>query len=242
MSCCGNLCNLRVAIILLIAPVALNAQTFAPTPASDAQALSFTKEKIDEAGKLTGRRFRISDETILRHYRNRGIMPFEIAPNLNQQEYEKIKGELPPGMMVRPIYVRVYPNGKLAGQIIGYTGKTGRNPDGIVDNHETILSIQTTATFSRWRPGLLTTPMCLFPRSQLINTRRCKRTPTFHFCRERIVRLIRQARHLRSRSASPRSKAAQSVRMTNLTASRRDCREWRHILSNPARPAGADIR
>jgi cell division protein FtsI/penicillin-binding protein 2 len=37
--------------------------------------------------------------------------------------------------MVRPIYVRVYPNGKLAGQIIGYTGKTGRNPDGIVDNH-----------------------------------------------------------------------------------------------------------
>jgi penicillin-binding protein 2 len=111
-----------------------------PTPLdfSDAQALSFTKEKIDEAARLIGRRFRISDETILRHYRNRGIMPFEIAPNLNQQEYEKIKGELPPGMMVRPIYVRVYPNGKLAGQIIGYTGKTGRNPDGIVDNHETI--------------------------------------------------------------------------------------------------------
>src|SRR6266496_83860 len=111
-----------------------------PTPLdfSNAQALSFTREKIDEAGRLTGRRFRISDETILRHYRNRGIMPFEIAPNLNQQEYEKIKGELPPGMMVRPIYVRVYPNGKLAGQIIGYTGKTGRNPDGIVDNHETL--------------------------------------------------------------------------------------------------------
>jgi penicillin-binding protein 2 len=34
--------------------------------------------------------------------------------------------------------VRTYPKEKLAGQIIGYTGKTGRNPDGIVDNHETL--------------------------------------------------------------------------------------------------------
>src|SRR5438132_1851254 len=111
-----------------------------PTPLdfSDVQALSYTREKIDAAAKLIGRRFRISDETILRHYRNRGIMPFEIAQNLSQQEYENIKGALPAGMMVRPIYVRLYPNGKIAGQIVGYTGKTGRNPDGIIDNHETL--------------------------------------------------------------------------------------------------------
>src|SRR5262249_11343539 len=45
-----------------------------PTPLnfSDAQALSYTREKIDQAGQLIGRRFRISDEAILRHYRNRG--------------------------------------------------------------------------------------------------------------------------------------------------------------------------
>jgi penicillin-binding protein 2 len=111
-----------------------------PTPLdfSDAQALSFTREKIDKARKLIGRELRISDDTILRHYRNRGIMPLEIAQNLSQEEYEKIKGDLPAGIMVRPVYVRIYPNGKLAGQIIGYTGKTGRNPDGIVDNHETL--------------------------------------------------------------------------------------------------------
>src|SRR5262245_62168914 len=45
-----------------------------PTPLnfSDAQALSYTREKIDQAGQLIGRRFRISDEAILRHYRTRG--------------------------------------------------------------------------------------------------------------------------------------------------------------------------
>jgi penicillin-binding protein 2 len=111
-----------------------------PTPLdfSDAQALSFAREKIDRTASLIGRKIKISDEAILRHYHNRGIMPMEIAQNLSQLEYEQIKNDPPPGVMVRPIYVRVYPNGKLAGQIIGYTGKTGRNPDGIVDNHETL--------------------------------------------------------------------------------------------------------
>src|SRR5438034_144545 len=111
-----------------------------PTPLdfSDAQALSFVREKIDKAGKLIGRTLAISDQAILRHYRNRGIMPLEIAQNLSQSEHEEVKDNLPTGMIVRPIYVRAYPNGKLAGQVIGYTGKTGRNPDGIVDNHETL--------------------------------------------------------------------------------------------------------
>src|SRR5438105_3008475 len=111
-----------------------------PTPLdfSDAQVLSFVREKIDKAGKLIGRALRISDEAILRHYRNRGIMPLEVSQNLSQSEYEEIKDNLPNGMIVRPIYVRTYPNGKVAGQIVGYTGKTGRNPDGIIDNHETL--------------------------------------------------------------------------------------------------------
>src|SRR6266705_1397629 len=127
------------------APIAQNRLSYNlvinfPTPPdfSDAQALSFSREKIDKASDLIGRRLRISDDAILRHYRNRGIMPLEIAQNLSQSEYEKVKDNLPSGMIVRPIYVRVYPNGKRAGQVIGYTGKTGRNLDGIVDNHETL--------------------------------------------------------------------------------------------------------
>jgi len=111
-----------------------------PTPLdfSDAQTLSFAREKIDRTARLIGRKIKISDEAILRHYHNRGIMPMEVAQNLSQLEYEQIKNDPPPGVIVRPIYVRVYPNGRVAGQIIGYTGKTGRNPDGIVDNHETL--------------------------------------------------------------------------------------------------------
>ena len=116
--------------------VAINFPT--PLDFSDAQALSFGHEKIDKVEKLIGRSLKISDEAILRHYRNRGIMPFEIVQNLTQSEYDEVKDRLPAATVVRPIYVRIYPNGKLAGQIVGYSGKTGRNPDGVIDNHETL--------------------------------------------------------------------------------------------------------
>src|ERR1700745_2687375 len=63
-----------------------------PTPLdfSDARVLSFVREKLDKAGTLIGRTLKISDQTILRHYRNRGIMPLEIAQNLSQSEYEQV--------------------------------------------------------------------------------------------------------------------------------------------------------
>jgi penicillin-binding protein 2 len=111
-----------------------------PTPLdfTDAKAVAFAREKIDKAAKLIGRSIKISDDAILRHYHNRGILPMEVAQNLNKSEYEAVKDRAKEFLVVRPIYVRIYPNGKTAGQIIGYTGKTGRNLDGIIDNHETL--------------------------------------------------------------------------------------------------------
>src|SRR5438046_7982515 len=84
-----------------------------PTPLdfSDAQALSFTREKIGKASDLIGRKLRISDDAILRHYANRGIMPLEVAPNVRQQQYEKIKDQLPAGLTVRHDALRICQDG-----------------------------------------------------------------------------------------------------------------------------------
>jgi penicillin-binding protein 2 len=111
-----------------------------PTPLefSDEQILGYAHEKIQRAEKILGRSLRVSDELIKRHYRNRGMLPFEIAQNLAEDEYDAIKGHVPEGMTVRPIYIRTYPQGKIGGDIVGYTGRTGRNADGIIDNHETL--------------------------------------------------------------------------------------------------------
>ncbi len=99
-----------------------------PTPLdfSDAQVLNFAHEKIETAEKLLGRKLKISDDLILRHYHNRGVLPFEIAQNLTTSERDDLKEELPATMKLRPVYVRTYPNGSLAGQITKLPRKSPR--------------------------------------------------------------------------------------------------------------------
>jgi penicillin-binding protein 2 len=111
-----------------------------PTPLdfSDPQLLAYTHEKIQAAEKLLGRSVKISDDLIKRHYHNRGILPLEITQNLNEKEADDLRPRLAAEMTLRPYYVRIYPQGRAAGQIIGYSGKTGRTPDGIIDNHEVL--------------------------------------------------------------------------------------------------------
>ena len=130
----------RTGLPLAQNKVSYNLAVSFPTPLdfTDAKVVAFAREKIDKAAKLSGRAIKISDDVILRHYHNRGILPLEIAQNLSKSEYEAVKDRSKDFLVVRPIYVRTYPNGKVAGQIIGYTGKTGRNLDGIIDNHETL--------------------------------------------------------------------------------------------------------
>jgi penicillin-binding protein 2 len=130
----------RTGLPLAQNKVSYNLAISFPTPLdfTDNKAVAFAREKIDQATKLIGRPIKISDDAILRHYHNRGILPLEVAQNLNQSEYDAVKDRAKDSLVVRPAYVRVYPNGKLAGHIIGYTGKKGRNLDGIIDNHETL--------------------------------------------------------------------------------------------------------
>ena len=111
-----------------------------PTPLdfSDQQLLSYSHEKIRAAEKLLGRSLKISDDLIKRHYHNRGILPLEITPNLSEKEADDLRPRLEADMTLRPYYVRIYPQAQTAGQIVGYSGKTGRNPDGIIDNHEVL--------------------------------------------------------------------------------------------------------
>jgi penicillin-binding protein 2 len=111
-----------------------------PTPLdfSDAQALGFARERIKTAEKLLDRSVTISDAAIVRHYHNRGFLPFEIAQNLSESERRELKGNLPPGLSLRPVYVRVYPNENLAGQVIGYTGRTSRNAGNIIQNGQVL--------------------------------------------------------------------------------------------------------
>jgi penicillin-binding protein 2 len=111
-----------------------------PTPLdfSDPRVLAFAHERIARAERLLGRPLKIADASILRHYHNRGFLPFEIAQNLSEAEQNELKGGIADGLSLKPIYLRTYPNGSVAGQIIGYTGRTSRNAEGIIQNGQVL--------------------------------------------------------------------------------------------------------
>ncbi len=103
-----------------------------------AQALAFARQRIRAAEKTLGRSLGIPDAAILKHYHNRGFLPFEIAQNLQESERAELQENLPAGLSLKPIYLRFYPNKSVAGQIIGYTGRTSRNADGIIQNGQVL--------------------------------------------------------------------------------------------------------
>jgi penicillin-binding protein 2 len=118
--------------------VSNNLSVVFPTPFdfTDKQVIDFVNRAAVSARAWTSRPVAFSEEAAIQHYRNRGAIPFDIATDLSDDEVAKAQGKLPPGLKLRPIYVRTYPQGSLAGQVIGYTGRTSRESTRILQNNE----------------------------------------------------------------------------------------------------------
>lgn len=96
-----------------------------PTPLTwpNKQVISFARQQITLAGGLLKKTIQITDEAILSHYKNRGVLPLDIVEDLLPAELAVIQGGIPADLVLRQTYVRFYPNGSLAAHMIGYTGR-----------------------------------------------------------------------------------------------------------------------
>ncbi len=111
-----------------------------PTPLAFSQneLLSYAEQQIHLGRAITGRPISLSQDLITKHYKNRGVLPLVIAQDLKAEEIEQYNRRKPDTLTVLPTYQRYYPNGGLAGHIIGYAGRTGRMPDGPIQNNEVL--------------------------------------------------------------------------------------------------------
>jgi penicillin-binding protein 2 len=118
--------------------VAYNLAVSFPRPLnlSDPDVVEFVDAEANKAAKLLNRQASLSQESVIRHYRSRGLMPLVIMQNLTEQEQEKIRAAQNPAWELFPLYLRVYPNGTLAGHILGYVGRMGRFLEGAIENGE----------------------------------------------------------------------------------------------------------
>jgi penicillin-binding protein 2 len=105
--------------------VAYNLGLSFPTPLefNDGQAVNFARSQILTAQDLLGRQFNVTDEELIQHYNNRGILPFTLAEDLTNEDLAKVSRGLGTGLVLQPAYFRHYPLGQMAAHIVGYTGR-----------------------------------------------------------------------------------------------------------------------
>ncbi len=109
-----------------------------PTPLafSDREVVTFARAQVIRAQALLGRVIGFSADAALKHYKNRGVVPFVIVQDLRANELDLVRLQKPENLSLQPVYQRYYPNGSLGGHIIGYAGREGRIADGPIENNE----------------------------------------------------------------------------------------------------------
>ena len=91
---------------------------------TDTQVVNFAKGQLVAAQSSLKRKLELTTADLLDHYKNRRMLPMDIATYLSPEEVESVRPKLSANLILRPVYLRFYPNGSLAGHIIGYSGKT----------------------------------------------------------------------------------------------------------------------
>ncbi len=109
------------------------------TAMSDSQVVEYARQNLPAAATMLGKPLEITTAQLLDHYRERRILPLDLAIFLSDEEVARVKPRLSgTGLTLRPVYSRVYPQGRLAAHIIGYVGKTGKQAEGPIQNNEAL--------------------------------------------------------------------------------------------------------
>jgi penicillin-binding protein 2 len=97
---------------------------------SDSEALDFVSQQVATANSvISGRAIDFSREAVLRHYKDRGMLPLDIADDLSPEQQAAVTKH-GHGLTLRPVFQRFYPNGSATAHILGYTGRAANSRDG----------------------------------------------------------------------------------------------------------------
>lgn len=104
---------------------------------SDDEIVAFATTRIDQANEIMGSAWKLSDDEIIAHYKDRRWLPLIFSGwPLTDSQHAKITAADIQGLIIHPTYQRVYPRGRSAGHIIGFVGKRGPWPKGEIPDGE----------------------------------------------------------------------------------------------------------
>ncbi len=89
---------------------------------SDEFVLKWTRERIAKANEVFGIDIQISDRKIVDHYKHRRWLPLPFKRVVRGYNRKKYDNKLMDGLILHPIYQRLYPEKSSAAHVIGYVG------------------------------------------------------------------------------------------------------------------------
>jgi penicillin-binding protein 2 len=98
--------------------------------------VNWARTRLDALQVLVKNAIPKTDEEIYDHYRHRRWLPLLVSGQLGEKEARDIEAKLTSGLILHPIYRRIYPEGELAAHILGYSGSVGKLPTGPINFNE----------------------------------------------------------------------------------------------------------
>jgi penicillin-binding protein 2 len=77
-----------------------------------------------------------TDDELYNHYRHRRWLPLYVSGQMGADKAQEIGSKLGSGLVLYPVYRRLYPEKGLAAHILGYTGGVGKLPTGPINFNE----------------------------------------------------------------------------------------------------------
>jgi penicillin-binding protein 2 len=98
--------------------------------------VNWARTRLDALQLLVKNQIPKTEEEIYDHYRHRRWLPLLVTGQVGDREAHEIEPKLTSGLILHPIYKRIYPEGELAAHIIGYSGSVGKLPTGPINFNE----------------------------------------------------------------------------------------------------------
>ena len=90
---------------------------------TDVQILDAAKGPLAFCQSQLTEKWEVEDADIITHYHKRRWVPIYSSALLPEERAAKLKDSAPPGVVLRPIFLRTYPEHSLAGHVLGQMGK-----------------------------------------------------------------------------------------------------------------------
>ncbi|NJM36771.1 MAG: hypothetical protein HC845_02245 [Akkermansiaceae bacterium] len=100
--------------------------------------VNWGRTRLDALQQLVKNSVPKTDDEIYDHYLHRRWLPLLVTGQIGDKEAKSIEPKLSAGLILQPLYRRIYPENELAAHIIGYSGSVGKLPTGPINFNEPI--------------------------------------------------------------------------------------------------------